>query len=70
MGTDPAGRVPRREREGAGNVDQRDERSLKFVSTMKKVIILTQVLSRGGEIMGPIPFFKTKVKRTERRRRS
>jgi hypothetical protein len=25
--------------------------------------------SRGGEIMGPVPFYKTKVKRTERSRR-
>jgi len=35
---------------------------------MKKVITWTQALSRGGEIMGPVPFYKTKVKRTERRR--
>jgi len=31
---------------------------------------LDEALSRGGEIMGPVPFFKTKVKRTDRSRRT
>jgi len=40
------------------------------ICTRKKVTTSVHALSRGGEIMGPVPFYKTNVKRTERKRRT